>query len=72
MKAKYSVYYESGYHENTGKQILERIQTFKNDREAFAFIHNEHNLRRYGELYLELKDEHGVKKWNERKGTWEA
>lgn len=53
MKSKYVVLHEGGYDVTDGHSSYKKVKTFKNEREAMAFITDPKNLYMYGELFLE-------------------
>lgn len=63
MKSKYIVY---------GDDDCE-VTSFRNERDALAFVADPKNLRRYGELSLTCRDANGNHyMWDERTNEWIA
>lgn len=70
MKRKYEICQETGFENDSGPTI-ETIKTFKNEPDAIAFYTNPKNVRRYGTMYMNMRDDSGNYRWDDRKEMWQ-
>lgn len=71
MKRKYEVSQDTGFEQDSGP-VREVVKSFKNETDALAFYTNPKNIRRYGTMYLTMKDESGdLYNWDDQKEMWQ-
>ena len=71
MKRKYEICQDTGFELESGP-VREIIKTFKNETDALAFYNNPKNIRRYGTMYLRMRDESGDQyAWDDHKEAWQ-
>lgn len=73
MKQKYTVYREDGYDSVNNCVAWSVVKTLKRESDAITFINDLKNIREYGYLRLETKDETGTRyEWSDSAQSWEV
>ena len=73
MKQKFSVYREDGFDAVNNCMAWSVVKTMKREADAIAFINDLKNIREYGYLRLETKDEEGTRyEWSDTAESWEV
>lgn len=70
MKRKFEISCDTGF-ENESGPVRETIKSFKNEPDALRFYLDPRNTRRYGTMYLEMRNEHGnTYEWDDSVEMW--
>ncbi len=73
MKQKYTIYCEDGFDSVNNCVAWNVVKTTKRESDAIAFINDLKNIRKYGYLRLETKDDTGTRyEWCDTAGSWEV
>ncbi|MDO4741439.1 MAG: hypothetical protein Q4A66_12285 [Eubacteriales bacterium] len=70
MKKTYTVLYESGYDVTTGHSSYSAAKVLRHEKEAFAFVKDEKNIRQYGEMSLEKRESGHTFTWDFVREEW--